>query len=131
MNNNWSKSITEIDTTVTNPDGANTKDLAIGEVEVLARDVKGCTKSLILEKALYLPRYGTSLISVSNTTDNGHKVVHEKKNRCLCLKSKEKFSITTKGKLFLCSLPQKKNTTMLTCVGGQLKPSSCTNAWAT
>ena len=50
VNKNWFKSIREIDTTVTNPDGGNTKVLGIGEVEVLARDVEGCTKPLILKK---------------------------------------------------------------------------------
>ena len=55
VNKSWFISIREIDTTVTNPDGGNTKVLGIGEVEVLARDVKGCTKPFILKKALYVP----------------------------------------------------------------------------
>ena len=50
MNKNWLKNIREIDTTVTNPDGGNKKVVGIGEVEVLAKDVKGRTKPLILKK---------------------------------------------------------------------------------
>ena len=49
VDKNWCNSIREIDTTVTNPDGSTTKVLGIGEVGVLARDVKGCTKPLILK----------------------------------------------------------------------------------
>ena len=110
MNKNWFKSIREIDTTVTNPDGGNTKVLGIGEVEVLAKDVKGLTKPLILKKALYVTGYRTNLISVSIIIDNGHKVVHEKKISYLCLKSKEKFPITRKGKLFfLLTTPKEKH----------------------
>ena len=111
VNKNWFKSIREIDTTVTNPDGGNTKVLGIGEVEVLAKDVKERTKPLILKKALYVPGYRTNLISVSSILDKGHKVVHEKKNSYLCcLKSKEKFPITGKGKLFfLPTIPKGKH----------------------
>ena len=47
VNKNWFKSIGEIDTTVTNPDGGNTIVLRIGEVAVLDKDVKGRTKPLI------------------------------------------------------------------------------------
>ena len=100
VNKNWFNRIREIDTTVTNPDGGNTKALGIGEVEVSAKDVKGRTKPLILKKALYVPGYRTNLISVSSIIDNGHKVVHEKKNSYLCLKSREKFPITRNGKRF-------------------------------
>ena len=74
----WFRSIRESDTT--NPDGGNTKVLGIGEVEVLAKIFKENTEPLILKKALYVPRYRTNLISVSNTIDKGRKVVHEKKN---------------------------------------------------
>ena len=50
------------------------------------------------------------MISVSSIIDNGHKVVHEKKNSYLCLKSKEKFPITRKGKLFfLPTTPKEKH----------------------
>ena len=109
VNKNWFKSIREIETTVTNPDGGNIKVLGIGEVEVLAKDVKGRTKPLILKKALYVPGYRTNLISVSSIIDNGHKVVHEKRNSYLCLKSKENFPITRKGKLFfLPTTPKEK-----------------------
>ena len=52
---NWFKSTREIDTTVTNPNGGNTKILGIRAVEVLAGDVKGCIKLLIAKKALYVP----------------------------------------------------------------------------
>ena len=94
---------------VTNPDGGNTKVLGIGEVEVLAKDVKGCTKPLILKKALYVPGYRTNLISVSSIIDNGHKVVHEKKNSYLCLKIKKNFPITGRGNLFfLPATPNRK-----------------------
>ena len=79
VNKNWFKSLGEIDTTVTNPDRGKTKVLGIGEVQVLAKDVKGRTKPLILKKALYVPEYRTNLISVSSIIDNGQKVVHEKK----------------------------------------------------
>ena len=110
VNKKCLKSIREIDTTFTNPDGGNTKVLGIGEVEALAKDVKGRTKPLIMKKALYLPGYRTNLVSVSSIIDNGHKVVHEKKNSFLCLKSIEKFPITRKGKLFfLPTTPKKKH----------------------
>ena len=79
MNKNWFKSLREFDTTVINPDGGNTRALGIGELEVLARDVKGCTDPSILGKALYVPGYRTKLISVSSIIDKGYKVVHEKK----------------------------------------------------
>ena len=36
VNKNWFKNMKPIDTTVTNPDGGDTKVLGIGEVEVLA-----------------------------------------------------------------------------------------------
>ena len=112
VNKNWFKSIREIDTTVTNPDG-NTK-VRIGQVEVLAKDVKGRTKPLILKKTFYVPVYRTNLISVSSIIDNGHKVVHEKKISYLCLKRTENFPITRKGKVFFYPRPQRKNTTLLT-----------------
>ena len=64
MKKNWLKGVREIDTTVTTPDGGDTKVLGIGEVEVLAKDVKGFTKPLILKKGLYVPGYRTILISV-------------------------------------------------------------------
>ena len=73
VNKKWLKSLREIDTTVTNPDGGNTKVVGTGEVDVLARYVKGCTKPLILKKALYLPGYRTNILK------KGDKVVHEKK----------------------------------------------------
>ena len=130
MNKNWFKSIREIDTTVTNPDGGNTKVLGIGEVEVLAKDVKGGTKPLILKRALYVPGYRTNLISVSSIIDNGHKVVHEIKNSYLCLKSKKNSLSQEKGNFSFCPGPQRKNTALLTWVEGQMKPSSGTNAWA-
>ena len=100
MNKIWFRSIKEVDTTVTNPDGGNTKVLGIGEVEVLAKDVKGCTKPLILKKAPYVPSYRTNLISLSSIIDNEHKVVHKKTNSYLCPKSTVKFLITRKGELF-------------------------------
>ena len=110
VNKTWFKSIGEIDTTVTNPGGGNTKVLRKGQVEVLAKDIKGRTKPLILRKALYVPGYRINLISVSSIIDNGHKVVHEKKNSYLCLESKEKFPITRKGKLFFFALDPKGKT---------------------
>ena len=58
------KSIGELDTTVTNPDGGNTNVLRIGKVEALAKAVKGRTKPLILKKAINLPGYRTNLVSV-------------------------------------------------------------------
>ena len=77
VNKNWFKSKGEIDATVFNPDAGNSKVLRIGEVEVLAKDVKGRTKPLILKKVLYVPRYRSNLIFVSSIIDNGHKVGHE------------------------------------------------------
>ena len=50
MKKNWLKGVREIDTTVTTPDGGDTKVLGIGEVEVLAKDVKGFTKPFDTEK---------------------------------------------------------------------------------
>ena len=52
VNKNWFKGKRENDTTVTNPGGGKTKILGIGEVEAFTKDVKGCTKPLILKKAL-------------------------------------------------------------------------------
>ena len=98
VNKNWFKNMKPIDTTVTNPDGGDTKFLGIGEVEILAKDVNGKTKPLVLRKALFVPEYRTNLISVSSIVDNGHKVVHEAKMSFLCLKSNEKIPITRKGK---------------------------------
>ena len=51
MNKNCFENIKEIDTTVTSPDGGNTKVLGLGELEVLAKDVKGRTKPLMLKKS--------------------------------------------------------------------------------
>ena len=79
VNKNWFTSLGETDTTVNNPDGANTKVLGIGEVEVLAKDGKGRTEPLILKKALNVPGYRTKLISVSSIIDNGQKKFHGKK----------------------------------------------------
>ena len=110
VNKNWFKNMKPIDTTVTNPDGGDTKVLGIGEVEILAKDVNGKTKPLVLRKALFVPGYRTNLISVSSIVDNGHKVVHEAKMSFLCLKSNEKIPITRKGKLFyLSTIPKQEN----------------------
>ena len=49
-NKNWFKSLRKLDITVTNPDGGNTKVKGIGEVEVLAKDVKRRPKPLVFEK---------------------------------------------------------------------------------
>ena len=57
VNKNCFKNLKEKDTTVTNLDGGNTKVLGIGEVEVVAQDVKGMTKPLVLRKPLYVPGY--------------------------------------------------------------------------
>ena len=109
VNKYWFTSIGEIDTTVTNPDGGNIKVLGLGEVEVLAKDVTGRTKTLILEKTLYVQKYRTNVISVSNIIGNGHKIVHKKKNSFLCLKSEEKLPITRKEKIFLLPTTPKEN----------------------
>ena len=96
----WFENLRELDTSVTNPDGGNTKVLGIGEVEVLARDAQGREKLLVLRKALFVPGYRTDLISVSSVIYNGHKIVHHKTQSFLCLKSKETIPIERKGKLF-------------------------------
>ena len=121
MNKNWFRSIREMDTTVTNPNVCNTKVLGKEEVEVLVEDVKGRTKPLILN----VPECRTNLISLSSIIDKGHKVVHEKKKSFLCLKIKEHFPITKRGKLFFCLLPQKNHFANLS--GGQMNPTSGTN----
>ena len=54
-----------------------------------------------------MPGYRTNLISVSSIKDNGHKVVHEKKNSYLYLKSEAKFPITKKENFFCQRPPQK------------------------
>ena len=90
--------------------GVTQKFLGIGDIEVLAQDVKGRTKPLVLRKPLYMPGYRTILISVSSLVDNGHKVVHDAKNSFHCLKSKELFHITRKGNLFFLSkIPKQGN----------------------
>ena len=43
-NINLFKNLRELDTTITNPDGGNTKVLQLEEIEVLAKYVKSCTK---------------------------------------------------------------------------------------
>ena len=118
VNKNWFKNFKEIETTVTNPDGGNTSVLGIGEVEVLAKDVKGKTKSLVLRKALFVPGYRTNLISVSRIVDNGHTVVHDAKNNFLCLKSKEKFPIKRKGNLFFLRMTPKQGNHFANLSGG-------------
>ena len=127
VSKNWFKSTREMDTTVTNPDGGNTKVLGI-EVEVFAEDVKERTNPLILKKALYVPGYRTNLISVSSIIENGHKVVHEERNSYLCLKSKENLDYK-KSKTFLPTTPKEKY--HFANLGSQMKPSSGTSAWAT
>ena len=54
LNKNWFKSLRELNTTVTNPDGGITKVLGTREVEVSAEDVKGCTKPLLSKIALHV-----------------------------------------------------------------------------
>ena len=54
-------------------------------------------------------------MSVSSITDNGHKVVHEKKN--LCLKRKKNSRLQEKENFSFCPQSQKKITTLLTDVG--------------
>ena len=104
---NWFKKFRELETSVTNPDGGNTKVLGIGEVEVLVRDAQGREKTLVLRKALFVPGYRTNLISVSSIIDNGHKIVHHKSQSFLYLKSKETIPIERKGKLlFLRTTPK-------------------------
>ena len=115
VNKNWFESIRKIDTTVTNPEGGNTRVLKTGEEDVLAKH-KRRIKPLILRKALFLPGYRTLLISVSSIIDNGFKVAYEKEKSFLS-KNKENFLITGKGKPFF-ALDPKKTTTLLTCVGG-------------
>ena len=107
----------KIDTTVTNPEGGNTRVLKTGEEDVSAKHFKRRIKPLILRKALFLPGYRTILISVSSIIDNGFKVAYEKEKSFLSLKNKENFLITRKGKPFF-ALDPKKTTTLLTCVGG-------------
>ena len=60
----WFKNLRELDTSVTNPDGGNTKVLGIGEVEILAGDAQGRKKRLLLRKSLFVPAYGTNILSV-------------------------------------------------------------------
>ena len=131
VNKNWFKSIREINIKVTNPDGGKTKVLGIGEVEVLARDIKRCIRLLQLKKALYAPGYRTNLITVSGIIDKGHKVVDEKKNSYLCLKSREKFPIARKWKLFFSPVTANEKHYFANLSGGQMKPNSGTSAWAT
>ena len=127
MNKNWFKNLKEIETTVTNPDGGNTKVLGIGEVEVLAKDLKGKIKSLVFRKALFVPGYRTNLISVSRIVDNGHTVVHHAKNNFLCLKSKEKFPIKRKGNLFFLRMTPKQGNHFANLSGGQTRHNFGTN----
>ena len=108
MNKNRFKTIIAIDTTVTNQDGGNAKVVGIGEIEVLARDVNGFTKSLVTKKTIYVPRYRTNLISVSSIIDNGHKVVYEREYSYLCRKSKDNFLNTRKGKLMFLPMTSKE-----------------------
>ena len=61
-----------------------------------------------LKKRLYVSGYRTTLISVSSVIDNGHKVVRQKKNNFLRLKSKEKIPQTKKAKLFLRTTPKQE-----------------------
>ena len=118
VNKSWFRNLKEIETTVTNPDGGNTKVLGIGEVEVQAKDIKGRIKPLILRKALFVPGYRTNLISVSRVVDNGHKIVHDKKNSFLCLKSHENFPIKRKGNLFFLSMIPKQENHFANLSGG-------------
>ena len=57
VNKKWFKYLKRIDTSVTNRDGDDMKVLGIGEIEILAKDVHGRTKSLCLLKALFMPGY--------------------------------------------------------------------------
>ena len=100
VHKNWFKNLKELNTVVTNPDGGNTKVLGIGEVVVLAKDNQQKALPLVLKNALFVPRYRTNLVSVSSLIDNGHKIVHQKGNSLLCLKSKDTIPIERKGKLF-------------------------------
>ena len=117
----------KVDTTVTNPDWGNTKFLRMGEVEVLAQDLKGRTELLVLRKASYVSGYRTNLIWVSSIVDNGHKVVHEAKNSFLCLKSKEKFPIERKGNLFFLSMTPMQGNHFANLSGGPTNHNYGTN----
>ena len=70
----------------------DTKILGIEKVEILAKDVNGKTKPLVMRKALFVPAYRTNFIYVSSFVDNEHKVVHDEKRAYL--KAIEKASIT-------------------------------------
>ena len=65
-----------------------------------------------------MPGYRNNLIFVSSIIDNGHKVVLEKNNSYLRLKSKEKFPITRKGKLFFLPTAPKENYHFANLSGG-------------
>ena len=98
-NKKWFKSLGELDTTVTNQLGANTKDLGRGEVEVSAKH-RRMHQVYNFEKTLYVPRYRIKTISVSSVIDNGHKVVHEKKNNFHGMKNNKKILKTRERELF-------------------------------
>ena len=107
----------EVDTTVTNPDGGNTIVLGIGENEILAQDVKGRTKPLVLRKTVYEPGYRTNLISVSSIVDNRHKVDHDAKNSFLCLKRPNSPSKRRGNCFLLCMTPKQGNHFTVLSVG--------------
>ena len=68
VNKSWFRNLREIETTVTNPDGGNTKVLGIGEVEVQAKDVKGRIKTLFVKKSFVCARIPNKFdLSIANS----------------------------------------------------------------
>ena len=127
MDKNSFKSLRELDTTFTNPDGGSTKVLGIRKVEGLAKDVKVCNKILVLKSALYVPGYRTKLISVSSIIGNAHKVVQVKKKKLSLPGTQRKNSNNRKREFFLRTTAKKVNFADLS--GRRMKPSSATNAF--
>lgn len=100
VNRDWFVSYRAVSSKVINPDGAVTNVLGIGDVELLARNVKGKLARLKFENVLHVPDYKTNLLSVANIINKGHSIFHARSKSILCLKTKEKFEIKQKGKLF-------------------------------
>ena len=106
----WFENLKELNTVVSNPDGGNTKVLGIGEVVVLAKDIQGKALPLVLKNPSFVPGYQRNLVSVSSVIDSGHKIVDQKGNSLVCLKTKDTIPIERKGKLFfLQTTPQHGN----------------------
>lgn len=83
-------------------DGTRMNNVALrrGDAEVLLQDVRGRSVTVTLKKALYIPTYPQSIISVQATTADGAKVIFKEGQSELINRDGRVFNIEVHGRLY-------------------------------